>query len=271
MLTRPGTAYAAVLRAYAARREINSLGAVALVFCALAAPVSAGSILLTFSGTIDTSTVPSIASGTAYSGQLLYNTTETLLACGLTECDYDFSSSDYLTLTIGGYIFSISGSNGGLNLLEVDYREVEGGQDVDRFFAYNDFGVGLSSNLPGYTLTDIQMALVGPWGLISALSPAGLPTGFDFSDAVAPQYGGTTTGIVLDFSASGIVGGDISSIEASSVPEPDAGSLMALGLSVMALGTTLLRKRRSAQIYSAALREDSRPLSGRSISRRIIQ
>src|ERR1700678_832547 len=92
----------AIRRSNIARNKANSLGILAVIFLALAAPAAADPILLTFSGTITLSTVPAIAGGTSYTGQLLYDAAEPLLACfavsGGPSCAYGFDAPDDLTL-----------------------------------------------------------------------------------------------------------------------------------------------------------------------------
>lgn len=214
-------------------------------------PVAATPILMAFSGTV-VSNIPQIPDGSPFTGELYFDGMETINSCLAatvgTRCSYDFSPADYLTLKIGSYTFSIAGTNGHMNELRVDYGVEISGVPQDRFIMSNENGPGIVTDLPGYTPLNLGLDLVGPWGMIESLSPNGLPTAFDLSKAFAPILASPTTGINLYLGFPYSAQGSLTSLQVTSVPEPNSAALMSFGVGLLILGSAKITKKKQSRL-----------------------
>ena len=205
---------------------------------------SGGQIVLTFSGTISQS-VNSISStsllGQPFSGSATYDSNDPILSVGgpipVVTSAYSFGPLDLLTLTIGGFTFSASGSAPG-NSLFVEYHQINGGAAYD-YFAMSANLSSISSNVPGFLPTLLSIDIAGVPGLLTA---PGLPQNFDFSNVVSGGLGGRPTSIFVGaFPPSGgspiflFRADEFTSLQIRAVPEPATGSLLASVLIALVL------------------------------------
>jgi hypothetical protein len=125
---------------------------------------SASPVLLTFAGTVTASTTPGIGVGTAYSGEVLYDTNDPMLFPGPPEF-FTFNTTDMLSITVGNCTFAGSGPGTSLfpNGLSVEHNQVfNGGSAGDLFGAIVNSSA--TSNCGALSPTQLNFEIVGPPG-----------------------------------------------------------------------------------------------------------
>jgi hypothetical protein len=210
---------------------------VVAIAAVVASPASAGIMLLTFTGTITSSEIPGILSGTPYSGQVLYDTADPVLNGAPPETTFSFGPMDQLSVVVGSYTFQSSGAMFA-NQLAVDYENTVDGPSRDVFLADHTNGSGITSNLPGFAPVFLGFQIAGPPGL---LPDGGLPTSVNFSDVVPGGYSGASTIMVIADLSGRDVRGDFSSFQLQTVPEPASTALV--GSVILGLMISGIRSR----------------------------
>jgi hypothetical protein len=197
-------------------RPILLAATVVLVSCSSA---SAAQMALTFSGSITTSLVPSISVGTPYSGKVLYDTTDPLFTTGQFDW-YSFQPSDMLAITVGNCAFTGSGpasqSGLGFNGVVAAHNQVFNGQLAGDLFeaVTSDF---LTSSCNALSPNEVHFEIVGPPGLLIG---DGIPSSFDLSKVVQPDYSGYATSVGVFLAENQYFQGNLTSIQVAPVPEP---------------------------------------------------
>jgi len=206
-------------------RPILLAATVVLVSCSSA---SAAQIVLTFSGSVTTSLVPSISVGTPYSGVVLYDTADPLFSSVQFD-SYSFQPSDMLAITVGSCTFTGSGpasqSGFGFNGVAVAHHQVFNGQLAGDLFeaVTSDF---LTSSCQALSPIEVSFDVVGPPGLLIG---DGIPSNFDLSKVVQPSYSGYGTSAGVFFAENQFIDGNpereffdgnFTSIQVAPVPEP---------------------------------------------------
>ena len=194
-----------------------------IVSLMVGASASAAPIFVTFAGTVTVSTTPGIDVGTAYSGKVLYDTSDPMLWPAPAEF-YSFGTTDMLSITIGNCTFAGSGPGTFFlpNGLGVRHNQVFNGQSAgDLFEAIVNSSA--TSNCAAFSPYELFFEIVGPPGLLIG---NGIPSSFDLSKVVQPSFSGYGTGAGAFFAGNQLFLGNLTSIEVAAVPEPSTGILL---------------------------------------------
>jgi hypothetical protein len=193
-------------------------------------------MLLTFSGTVTASTEPGISIGVPYSGEILYDTTDTMVDPAPSEF-YLFGANDHLAITVGGCTFTGSGPGTSLlpNGVSASYHQVFNGQSVgDLFEAVVNSSA--TSSCPAFSPYELYFQIVGSSGLLTS---DGIPSALDLSQVAQPSYSGYGTGAGAFFQGSQFFSGNFTSLQLTDVPEPS--ELTAIG--AILCGLVFARRR----------------------------
>lgn len=181
-------------------------------------PAAAGSIVVTFGGTIDSSSVAGIGIGDQFTGQMVYKTSGVLFGGGPTGTNYGFfQPQDGVSVTVDGFdfvgssylnMYVANGPNNGAGL---------GGPDADFLQGASDglFGT-LSTTYPGATLILVAVDFIGDPNFLSS---ADIPIPFNSGNIIVPGTPANPTAIFMRFGDGGAISGYINIVD-TEVPEP---------------------------------------------------
>jgi len=206
---------------------------------ALAQTAFAGSITVSYSGSIYYSSIPNISVADTFSGYFTYSLPSPVLSDGSpTEITYSMDQpNNALYFSVGGYWFAAGPS---VNLGLTAWSDYPAGTATDNFLSVvqnigssgSDFSTNYAS---AFTIDQIDAQLFGSPGFLQSNVP---PDPFNASDIILGPNGGYFSAAGIDLQQGGstfAAFGLIDNIQATETPEPASIPLCGIGLALIVL------------------------------------
>ncbi len=215
------------------------IGLILATLFALCPASFADTVVVNFSGTIASSSVPGVAIGDPFSGSFTYETTGTIFGSGPASINYGFFlPQDGVVINADGFTFG-GASYLNMNIVDPPFNSILD-QSVDYLSVSSDGVFGsLHTNYPGLRLD----GTVAEFGVNPILVPSNaIPNPFNLADVVIPGNSSDPARVFVQLDngfADFTLLGDITAAEVVPAPEPAA----TFGMFAMVLGCSVLLRR----------------------------